>query len=91
MIRVNDQSNLFQLDVRAYDLGTPSYDDRRTLTIVVVDTDDNPPTFNRKVVPSPYRVTVLEEDNGMVIATVALATDPDLGNNSHICYYIVGK
>ena len=79
------------MDVRAYDLGIPSYDDRRTLAVVVVDIDDNPPRFDRGVVASPHRVYVLEEHSGVDVATVALATDPDVGNNSHICYYIVGK
>ena len=72
-------------------MGSPSYDDRRTLTVVIVDIDDNPPRFDRTIVASPHQVYVLEEHSGVAVANVALATDPDVGNNSHICYYIVGK
>ncbi len=76
--------------MRAYDLGTPSYDDRITLTVEVQDKDDNPPFFDRARFPPPYTVSVQEGDVAPHMASLNIASDPDTGNNSRICYYIVG-
>ena len=80
-----------QLEVRAYDKGTPSYDDRITLTIEIQDKDDNPPFFDRERFPPPYTVSILEGMKNPHMTDVNIASDPDTGNNSKICYYIVGK
>lgn len=85
------KSTLFlQLEARAYDLGIPSYDDRRSLKVVALDEDDNPPKFDRAKFPPPHPVSVLEEQAEIFVGNLSLAEDPDLGNNSIICYYIVG-
>ncbi len=77
--------------MRAYDRGTPSYDDLKTFTISITDKDDNPPYFDRDAFPPPYEVTVLEENINLRVVDLNIASDPDSGNNSRICYYIVGK
>ena len=76
--------------MRAFDQGTPSYEDRRTFRIVVDDRDDNPPAFDRQQFPPPYEVAVLEERNNITVGNLSLARDPDSGNNSVICYYLIG-
>ena len=79
-----------QLEVRAFDLGTPQLDDSQTIQIQVIDIDDHPPTFDRDLYPPPYVTSVLEEHSNVYVANLSLATDPDIGNNSIICYYITG-
>ena len=81
---------LFQLDGRAYDLGTLPNEDRITLRIELQDKDDNPPYFDRARFPPPYTVSVLEDTVNAHMADLNIASDPDTGNNSLICYYIVG-
>ena len=80
-----------QIEIRTYDMGKPSYDDRRTLTIVALDEDDNPPRFSRIKYPLPYKVAVEEGRKNIFVANLDLAEDRDMGNNSRICYYLVGK
>ena len=77
--------------MRAYDLGVPSYADRRVLLIVVRDVNDNLPEFDRSHDPPPHRLSVLEEQDDLYIANLDLASDPDTSNNSAVCYYIVGE
>ena len=79
------------MEVRAYDLGNPSYDDRALITVVALDENDNLPEFDRDKHPPPHRVSVLEERSDVFVANVSLAEDPDIGNNSIICYYLVGE
>ena len=74
-----------------YDRGNPRYDDSRTIKIVVQDRDDNPPQFSRSLYPPPYQVSLLEENINYNVANLDIASDPDFGNNSRICYYIVGQ
>ena len=76
--------------MRAYDKGTPSYDDRITLTIEIQDVDGNPPYFDRELYPPPYTVSILEDTKNLNMANLGIASDPDIQNNSKICYYIVG-
>lgn len=79
------------MEIRAYDLGTPMYEDRRILTIRALDEDDNPPQFNRDEYPPPYKVSVKEEQSQVFVANLDIAYDPDAGENAKICYYIIGK
>ena len=80
-----------QLEVRAYDLGNPSYDARTVLTVVARDEDDNVPAFSRSQHPVPYHMDVTEERGNVDVGSVALAVDRDTGDNSVICYYLVGE
>ena len=79
-----------QFIVRAYDLGTPRLEDTITIHVHVWDIDDHPPTFDRELYPPPHPLSVLEEVDDAYIGNVSLATDPDVGNNSIICYYLIG-
>ena len=76
--------------MRAYDQGEPQMDDSQTIRVRVLDRDDHPPTFDRELYPPPYVTSVLEEHSNVYVANLSLATDPDIGNNSIICYYITG-
>ena len=59
--------------------------------MIALDKDDNPPVFDRDLYPPPYGVSVHEEVSDVKVANLSLATDSDIGNNSIICYYIVGE
>ena len=84
-------SSLFQLEVVAYDLGIPQFEDRRTITITLLDVDDNPPMFDHNNLPIPYPVAVQEEISNVFVANLNLAKDPDTAGNAIICYFIVGE
>ncbi len=71
-------------------MGDPSYDDRMTIKIIAMDENDNPPEFPRLPNTVPYTLEVMEENSGVIVGMVDVAEDPDTGNNSLICYYIVG-
>lgn len=90
---------LYKLTIVAYDLGTPPRSSTLTLSVEVLDEDDNSPEF-----PASNRVqnfTVAENsqpavdlgDNrkGFFVGNVSKATDQDSGNNAKICYFIVSK
>ena len=72
--------------MRAYDRASLSYDDRRTITIIALDVDDNEPKFDRTADSPPIALFAQEETNGTLVGRVNLATDPDTGNNSMVCY-----
>ena len=66
-------------------------DDRTSFTVTALDENDHPPAFDREKYPPPYRTSVLEEQSNIYVTNLSLAEDPDVGNNSVICYYIVGR
>lgn len=77
------------VEVRAYDLGKPQYDDRRIISIQALDEDDNLPEFDRSALPPPYVVSIEEETASVHVANLDIANDPDIGANAEICYFIV--
>ncbi|XP_039630317.1 protocadherin gamma-C5-like isoform X7 [Polypterus senegalus] len=75
----------YKVDIIAKDSGTPVLSTKKTLTVTVLDVNDNPPTFAH---PS-YSVYTKENNTpGSVLCAVS-ATDPDLGTNSQLSYSIV--
>ena len=74
-------------EVSARDGGSPSLQSMTTITVTLVDVNDNEPTF----IPASYSSTVVEHsDNGITIETVR-ATDPDLGTNGEVRYSIASS
>lgn len=76
----------FNLTISAIDLGTPALTSSVVVTINVLDINDNPPQFSRKL----YSASVPESS---VIGTQVLnvmATSLDIGVNAEIKYSIVG-
>jgi len=60
------------------------------LTIIILDENDNPPEFQDDR-SGPYRIQVEEESVAAQSSTsLNIAVDKDAGNNSIICYYIIG-
>ena len=74
----------YNITVTATDGGVPSLSSRVTLTINVVDINDNPPVF----INVPYFTSVTENLNNPISLLSVAATDNDSGSNSEIFYRI---
>ena len=72
-------------------MGKNRFEARRTIKVVALDENDNLPAFSRSKYPPPYHVSTLEEQSNIQVANLSIAEDPDIGNNSIICYYLVGE
>ena len=78
----HELQNMYSLDVTVKDEGIPSLSSYTTITVVVLDVNDNFPIFDKPA----YSGTVVEDTFiGQVILIVS-ATDLDTGNNSLITY-----
>ena len=71
----------YHLPVVATDRGKVPLSSTATLTIQILDKNDEKPRFNKKI----YRAMLPESQKSGLIITVA-ATDDDIGNNSKVTY-----
>ncbi|CAH2301204.1 protocadherin-23 [Pelobates cultripes] len=77
-----EELDSYQLQVEAFDGGHPRRTGRLTVDIIVMDANDNPPTFDQ----TEYQGWAWENAPlGTPICTVH-ATDPDLGSNGEVSY-----
>ncbi|BES90547.1 Laminin G domain [Nesidiocoris tenuis] len=76
----------FNLTVKAVDLGVPQLWSVATLTVVVLDVNDNPPEF----VSRSYHTTIPESAAIDTEVARVMATSLDTGMNAEIQYAIVG-
>ena len=74
---------LISVNVFAKDLGTPSQNSTASLTVTVLDANDNAPKFD----PNSLRANVTEEIPVQYVTTV-VATDADEGVNAEIEYHL---
>ncbi|XP_067673633.1 cadherin-23-like isoform X2 [Haliotis asinina] len=84
----------YELLVRATDRGVPrNYSTDLTLTVRVMDVNDEQPKFDRSLYPTPYPVAVAEEsDSACAAGSVGIAKDNDINlNYTIICYYIFAE
>ena len=72
--------------VIARDGGTPSLQSRDTVTIQLLDINDNTPIFST----DPIHGSVVEHSSLHTPIVTILATDADLGSNAEITYSIIG-
>ncbi|XP_065131077.1 protocadherin gamma-C5-like isoform X5 [Paramisgurnus dabryanus] len=71
--------------VTATDSGSPSLSSQKTFVVRLSDVNDNAPVFSQ----NSYSVDVAENNSpGTPIVTVS-ASDPDVGDNSHLSYSIL--
>ncbi|KAG9329866.1 hypothetical protein JZ751_028762, partial [Albula glossodonta] len=84
-----DRENVPEYDITftVTDRGTPPLSDNKTLTLELLDVNDNAPLFSKSFLTIP-----LVENNapGAMIASIT-ATDPDLHENQYLVYFIVEK
>ncbi|KAM4636899.1 cadherin-23 [Discoglossus pictus] len=73
------------LKIQASDSGSPPRRSEHTLTVNVLDVNDNPPIIDR---PFGYNVSIYENDGGGTSVIRVSATDKDKGLNSVLSYYI---
>lgn len=76
----------FNLTVSAIDLGTPALTSSVVVTVHVLDINDNPPQFSRKL----YTASVAESASVGTEVLNVLATSLDVGVNAEMKYSIVG-
>ncbi|XP_057588674.1 protocadherin gamma-B3 isoform X10 [Hippopotamus amphibius kiboko] len=77
----------YNVTITATDKGKPPLSSKRSVTLKIVDVNDNAPVFHQ----ASYVVHVAENNPpGASIAQVS-ASDPDLGPNGHVSYSIVAS
>ena len=76
----------YNLSISAIDLGTPALVSTVVATVNVLDVNDNPPQFSRKL----YSASVAESSAIGTEVLNVLATSLDIGINAEIKYSIVG-
>lgn len=92
-----EKQDKYQFFVYAYDLGEKSLSTAVTIRVLILDTDDHPPTFpvDKKVQEltvsenAEQNDTMPDGSKGTFVGQIGSATDQDTGNNSQICYFIV--
>ncbi|KFQ96318.1 Protocadherin alpha-C2, partial [Nipponia nippon] len=77
-----EQSALQQLVLTAVDGGDPPKTGTAQISVRVVDTNDNPPAFDR----STYTVSLLENAPPGTLVVKLNASDPDEGSNGDVIY-----
>ncbi|NXN66419.1 PCDC2 protein, partial [Himantopus himantopus] len=77
-----EQSALQQLVLTAVDGGDPPKSGTAQISVRVVDTNDNPPAFDR----STYTVSLLENAPPGTLVVKLNASDPDEGSNGDVVY-----
>lgn len=75
----------YNITVTATDGGSPSLSSERVISIVVMDVNDNPPTFIQK----EYNANILENQPVGVFVMKVTAQDVDHGSNGKINYNIL--
>jgi len=79
---VREAYNLF---IEVSDLGTPSLTDNITVSVKIIDENDNAPQFEQEV----YTTTISEDIKVNSTVAQVSATDKDFGKNSEVRYAIV--
>ncbi|NXN58501.1 PCDC2 protein, partial [Rynchops niger] len=77
-----EQSALQQLVLTAVDGGDPPKSGTAQISVRVMDTNDNPPAFDR----STYTVSLLENSLPGTLVVKLNASDPDEGSNGDVIY-----
>ncbi|NXO54209.1 PCDC2 protein, partial [Aramus guarauna] len=77
-----EQSAMQQLVLTAVDGGDPPKSGTAQISVRVVDTNDNPPAFDR----STYTVSLLENAPPGTLVVKLNASDPDEGSNGDVIY-----
>ncbi|KFQ02267.1 Protocadherin alpha-C2, partial [Leptosomus discolor] len=75
-------SRHFALDLKGFQSGDPPKSGTAQISVRVVDTNDNPPAFDR----STYTVSLLENAPPGTLVVKLNASDPDEGSNGDVIY-----
>ncbi|CDQ76460.1 unnamed protein product [Oncorhynchus mykiss] len=75
----------YNIEITATDSGSPPLTTKKTITVTIIDVNDNPPKFSQ----SSYNVYLKENGlPGSMLSSVS-ASDLDLGDNAKISYSIL--
>ncbi|XP_066507607.1 protocadherin gamma-C5-like isoform X2 [Hoplias malabaricus] len=75
----------YNVEITAFDSGSPSLSSKKTIPVHILDVNDNPPLFTDR----SYRVYVQENNSpGTVICSLS-ALDLDVGENAKVSYSIL--
>ncbi|KAM3869300.1 protocadherin alpha-C2-like [Diretmus argenteus] len=77
----------YDITFRVTDRGSPSLSDNETITVEVLDINDNAPTFPQSL----YMIHVMENNAPGALLTSLSALDPDLNENQYLVYFIMEK
>ncbi|XP_024121923.1 protocadherin alpha-C2 isoform X2 [Oryzias melastigma] len=69
------------------DRGVPPLSDNETITLEILDVNDNAPTFSESV----FTIHVMENNPPGTLLTSLSAFDPDLNENQYLVYFIMEK
>ncbi|XP_021006557.2 protocadherin beta-6-like [Mus caroli] len=75
----------YNITITVTDLGTPRLTTQHTITVQVVDINDNAPAFTQ----TPYTIFVKENNSPALHIGTISATDSDSGFNAHITYSLL--
>ncbi|XP_030055623.1 protocadherin-16 [Microcaecilia unicolor] len=82
-----EEKEQYNLTVVASDHGFPRRTSTQSLSILVIDVNDEAPAFER----AEYEITILENQEPGVTVLQLSATDKDLGSNGRVTYGLVTK
>lgn len=77
----------YDITLRVTDKGSPPLSDDETITLEILDINDNAPTFAQ----SFYTIHVVENNVQGALITSLSAFDPDLNENQYLVYFIMEK
>ena len=84
-----DREKLPEYDITftVTDRGTPQLSDNETITVELLDVNDNVPRFNQTF----YTIPVMENNAPGALLASLTALDPDLHENQYLVYFIIEK
>uniref|UniRef100_A0A3B3IMA9 Cadherin domain-containing protein n=2 Tax=Oryzias latipes TaxID=8090 RepID=A0A3B3IMA9_ORYLA len=77
----------YEIVLRVRDRGFPPLSDNETITLEILDVNDNAPTFSQSI----FTIHVMENNPPGAILTSLSAFDPDLNENQYLVYVIMEK
>ncbi|XP_076025146.1 protocadherin alpha-C2-like [Genypterus blacodes] len=77
----------YEIALRVTDKGSPPLSDDETITLDILDINDNAPAFAQ----SFYTIHVVENNVPGALITSLSALDPDLNENQYLVYFIMEK
>ncbi|KAM4621324.1 protocadherin gamma-A10-like [Polymixia lowei] len=75
----------YNITLTATDDGIPALSSKKTVVLDVTDVNDNAPAFSQSV----YSTQIIENNSPGVDVLQIQATDPDIGQNARISYFII--
>ena len=82
-----ETTSSYNLVIKAKDNGSPSKSATASVTITIIDVNDNRPKFNK----NPFRFQVREDASNQKNIGRIVASDKDTGDNARLTYELIGN